>query len=470
MEDGSLIFAECFVSIHFFLFVITPLCALLNKNERKYRVILMGIVAVLLIISNIKIGAMTTMSIYFLSIFILGFPLSIISSIKGKISSTSASENKITNSVLNESDSYLNELIKTELNKLSFEKNDSIPIVEKRRTIAYLLLYVLVFLTMCFYFFHIGFIKIGIFIIIGIIIFLIIKNVSINKYIIKQIKARPDEKILNIIENTLQQKTHKKVLLPFILLPIIIPCIIFFEPHVLYESFEDGYRIRFYTIGIINPEKIEIPEEYNGKPITAIRGNVFANITSVKEIELPNTITTINGGAFENTRNLEYITLPNKLEYLGGGAFRNSGIKEIILPDTLKEMGGEVFQDCHRLKKVKLSESLKEIRGNSFENATALEEIYIPDGITEIRAHAFHGCYNLKKVRFPNTLQEIGSSAFRDCYSLSCINIVDTCIINPKAFKNSNTYKEKYSKELQYKADEYYNNGTCIEITEVGYE
>ncbi len=459
-----IILGECFISIHFFFFVITPLCGILNKNEEKYKLRFMGVVACLLLLGNEIIGN-ETLLIYFFSIFVLGFPLLFLFSFKNA-KTTMLTKNVPTN-VLEGSDNYLNELIISEMNRYCYGKNDSIPVVEKRRTIAYFLLYVLVFFAMCFHFFHIGFVKNAIFIIIGLILFKLIKKVNINKYIIKQIKARPDEKMSNIITNILQQKMSKKVLLPFVLIPIIIPCVIFFEPHVFYESIEDGYRIRFYTIGMVNPEKIEIPEEYNSKPITSIRGNVFANIISVKEIELPNTITSINGRAFENTWFLERVKLPENLEYLGGGAFRNSGIKEIYLPDTLKEMGGEVFKGCFNLKKVKLSNNLEEIRGNSFENATSLEEIYIPDGIKVIKAHAFYGCSNLKKVRLPSTLEEIGSSAFRKCDELSCINIVDSCHINRKAFKESPTSIKIYDKDYQFTVDDYYKDGKCLNMIEV---
>lgn len=460
----------------------------------------MAIVACLLILGNITIGGLT-IAIYFASIFLLGFPLTIIWGFKGQKNAISqGQENKIPNAVVNqvqennipttmvsqnqeykmpntvvnqnqvynsptdiieESDNYLSDLVKAEMSRCSFGKRDSISAVEKRRTIAYFLLYIFIFFTMCFYFFHIDILENCMFIVIGFILFNLIRKVNINKYIIKQIKARPDEKMSNVISNILQQKRPKKVLLPFILIPIIIPCIIFFEPHIFYESVEDGYRIRFYTIGVVNPDKIEIPKEYNGKPITSIRGDVFANIVSVKEIELPNTITSINGGAFENTLSLERVKLPANLEYLGGGAFRNSGIEEISLPDTLEEMGGEVFQDCHRLKKVKLSKGLNEIRGNSFENATSLEEIYIPEGIQVIKSHAFYGCTSLRKVRLPSTLKEIGSSAFRKCGQLSCVNIVNNCIVNQRAFKESPTWTRRYDKAIQDEVDEYYKTGRC---------
>lgn len=471
---------ECIISIHFFLFVIFPLCRILNKNQMKFKLKLMGVVACILMLGNIIIGE-TTFYIYFASIFVLGFPLCLFGGFKKrKPVVNETQENKTPNTVIKEtreynvptnviqeSDDYLKQLIMFEMGRCYFEKNDSIPVVEKRRKIAYFLLCILVFFAMCFHFFHIGFVKNGLFIIIGLILFMLIKRVNINKYILKQIKARPDEKISNILTNILQQKTHKKVLLPFILIPIIIPCVMFFEPHVFYESVEDGYRIRFYTIGVINKDKIEIPDEYNGKPVTSIRGNVFANIISVKEIELPNTITSINGRAFENTWFLERVKLPNNLEYLGGGAFRNSGIEEISLPDTLKEMGGEVFKDCHNLKKVKLSKNLKEIRGNSFENATSLKEIYIPDGIEVIKAHAFYGCKSLTKVRLPNSLKTIGSSAFRKCRNLSCINVVDTCYINERAFKESPTWIKRYDKDYQFTVDDYYKDGKCFNMLEV---
>ena len=85
----------------------------------------------------------------------------------------------------------------------------------------------------------------------------------------------------NIIMNTkvsLIEDTSKKKNIVFILIAVIIPLVIFYEPRILYEETTGGYAVRFYTFGLTNYKTATIPETYKNKKIVELRGNTFSNM------------------------------------------------------------------------------------------------------------------------------------------------------------------------------------------------
>lgn len=315
----------------------------------------------------------------------------------------------------------------------------------KKKTIFCSILCALLFAYVCMIFFHFPILTY----IIGAIILLILvtqtKKYNIIRYLKKEVKSRPDEKISNIVmsaKESLVEDNKKKAIICGIVASIVLPLIIFRSPVILYEKMEKGYGVRFYAFGITNFKTAEIPATYKGQPVISLRGNTFSNMPLLQEVKLPETITEIRGQAFKNDIFLKKVNIPPKLEYLGGGAFYNcASITSIILPDTLTTMGGEVFKNAHSLETIKLSENLTEIRGNSFEECASLKEITIPDKVTRIGGHAFYGNTSLSKVIFTekSQLKEIGSSAFRKCDKLYSITIPKETYVNFRAFKESPT-------------------------------
>lgn len=355
--------------------------------------------------------------------------------------------------IYNNSDELLlEEVIKRELKKANVNLNqDYLPMEAlKRKKFLNVIFSILLFIYISSIFFHLSIL----YYILGLIILLIFYNVTkkynLIKYLKKEIKARPNEKISNIIMNTKNSfvrndlKKFKKITF---LISITLPLIIFLNPKVIYEKSSDGYTVRFYAFGLTNFSKVKINETYKGEKVVGIRGKVFKNMYLLREVKLPDTITEIRGQAFKNNFLLKTINLPKNLKYLGGGAFYNNfSLKSIELPDTLIYMGGETFFNAISLENVKLSESLIQIRGNTFENCTSLKTIDIPDSVTRIGGHAFYLNEKLESVNITkySNLTEIGSSAFRRCYNLKKIKIPSETYVNERAFKESPTTVEKY--------------------------
>lgn len=300
-----------------------------------------------------------------------------------------------------------------------------------------------VFVSLIFFHFPVYTYIIGI--IILIIFYKVTRKYNIVKYLKKQIKSRPSEKISNIIMSTKKTSTKdnsKIVCFSSIILALLLPVLIFINPRILYEKTTSGYAVRFYTFGITNFKSAKIPSTYNNLPVVELRGNTFSNMPFLEEVKLPDTIKVIRGQAFKNCIKLKNINIPNSLTYLGGGAFYNAKlIKRIYLPDTLTYLGGESFYNATSLEYIRLSNNLSEIRGNTFENCKSLMGIEIPDKVTRIGGHAFYNNTSLSIVKISenSNLQEIGSSAFRKCYKLYSITIPLNTMVNIRAFKASPT-------------------------------
>lgn len=350
----------------------------------------------------------------------------------------------------------LEEFINRQLSKLKIDKNNKVipAALLKRRQILNVLFLILLFIYIILIFFHFPLLTYLIGLILLIILFKYTRNYNLLKYLKKQIQQRPSEKITNIIMNiqtTFVPNKTKPIFIVGFVAAIILPLIIFARPITFYEKMDNGYGVRFYTIGLTNFKTVNIPETYKGEEIVSIRGNVFANMPFLEEVNLPNSIIEIRGKAFKNDISLSKINIPDSLEYLGGSAFYNcSSLRKIELPDTLTYMGGETFYNAHSLEKIKLSKNLQEIRGNTFEKCSSLIAIDIPDSVTRIGGHAFHGASRLSEVNITenSNIKEIGSSAFRECSSLLSIKVPKRIYINSRAFKNSPTsiyYYDEYS-------------------------
>ena len=243
---------------------------------------------------------------------------------------------------------------------------------------------------------------------------------GLMRYLKKEIKSRPQEKVFNIVMNvksSLVPDYSKK--LKWILMAVAVAgsLLLFSKPRIFYEQADDGYYVRFYTYGVTNMTTAAIPDTYQGEKVVGLRGNTFSNMPFLKEVTLPDSITEIRGQAFKNCKKLERVTLPENLTYLGG----------------------EAFYHCSSLEEVKLPAGLTEIRGNTFEECSSLLRIEIPDNVTRIGGHAFYGNTSLEEVVISpdSKLQQIGSSAFRCCDSLREITLPREVSVNERAFKET---------------------------------
>lgn len=191
-------------------------------------------------------------------------------------------------------------------------------------------------------------------------------------YFKEQIQLRPGENVsfmMMDIKKTCVLDSSWKYLLIGILLSIVLPLLLFAKPRIFYERVDQGYAVRFYTIGLVNATKITIPESYREKPVVELKDGVFSNMYFLKEVSLPDTILRIGHYAFKN----------------------DSSLEKIALPDSVTQIGSSAFDECVHLKTVSISKdsSLETIGPLAFSSCYRLDTIELPEDV-EVDAAAFY--------------------------------------------------------------------------------
>ena len=123
---------------------------------------------------------------------------------------------------------------------------------------------------------------------------------------------------------------------------------------------------RIYIEGSKKIEKVII----NGK-LSIITSGMFSEISTLKEIILPEELIKIYDYAFYDT-SIKTITIPNKVKTIGSCAFSScKDLKEIYLSETTYYYGIDCFLDCKSLEKVYYNGTIESWKNIVFDNEFA---------------------------------------------------------------------------------------------------
>ncbi len=211
-----------------------------------------------------------------------------------------------------------------------------------------------------------------------------------------------------------------------------------------YLEESDSYSIACKDSSI---SSVEIPSDYEGKPITTIKASAFADNSCLEEVIIPDTVTTIEKSAFENCISLRNIEIPASVKTIGKSAFKNcKALTKIVIPKSVETIGRLAFSDCENLKKVTFSGSVY-IGQAAFHSCSALESITFSssDKAATIDEYAFFNCSKLKNISIPSNYTAINSCAFASCSSLESITVANG---NTTYYSSNNCLIEKTTKVL----------------------
>lgn len=189
---------------------------------------------------------------------------------------------------------------------------------------------------------------------------------------------------------------------------------------------ESGEGYIFERIGSFQ-SNVEVPAEYEGKPVIAIGDKAFADSGLVRSVVLPDTIRSIGEQAFFQCRKLESVTVSSSVTFIGARAFWEcDSLQTIAIPDLgawLRiEFDGDVFSltpwrlsvGGTTLTNLEIPGGTEKINSYAFCGCQGLTSLKLNEGLTEIGDGAFAGC-NFETLTFPSTLKKIGDAAFSDC-------------------------------------------------------
>lgn len=147
---------------------------------------------------------------------------------------------------------------------------------------------------------------------------------------------------------------------------------------------------------LIIPDSVE----YSGVkyPVTSIGHEAF-EYSTMRSVQIPNTVRTIVIRAFSACDSLKTLVLPNSVTSIGMQAFAGSfNITSIVLPDSLTTIDQALF-----------------------ENDTSLVSVVVPDAVVSVGHGAFSQCYSLRSVIFGSSVRSIGRLAFWGCRNLDSL-------------------------------------------------
>lgn len=153
-----------------------------------------------------------------------------------------------------------------------------------------------------------------------------------------------------------------------------------FGANIVSNTYENG-------VGII---------EFDG-PVTTLSGldgfsGAFGNCTTLKSIEIPNTVTSVGYGSFNSCSALLNVTLPKNITKIEDFTFHNcESLEPVAIPEGVTSLGYRSFGANLKMTSVTLPKELVTIGGDAFCWNEALTTIAIPEKVTTIGDRAFTG-------------------------------------------------------------------------------
>lgn len=170
-------------------------------------------------------------------------------------------------------------------------------------------------------------------------------------------------------------------------------------------------------------ETVTIPAQYKGVDVTALSATAFRNCSTLKVINIPDTIGEIPASAFEGCTSLVEVNI-----YDADAPYARYASQDGVLYDMGTANNQHAMRPLYfpaaKTGSYTIPEGVDVITRSAFANSN-LSRVVIPSSVTTIEAEAFANCLNLSSVVFSNPTAKgsltIGDRAFMNCFSLATI-------------------------------------------------
>lgn len=105
----------------------------------------------------------------------------------------------------------------------------------------------------------------------------------------------------------------------------------------------------------------------------------------------------VSSTSFYRCTSLKNVNLPDTVTTIGGCAFEKTSIESIVLPDSVTHIDNAAFRGCKLLENIKLSANLRTIELFSFDDCESLTSLTIPASVTSIVC-SFKSCSSLTEI------------------------------------------------------------------------
>ncbi len=196
--------------------------------------------------------------------------------------------------------------------------------------------------------------------------------------------------------------------------------------------------------------QINIPDEYEGTPVTAISDYSMMNLKNITKITIGKNVKEIGTWAMTNNQYVSEISVSEENEYfcdIDGVLFSKdkkvlvsypimkdaviekdnkgkitSRYLQYTVPDGVETIREKAFYKCYNLTDLTLPDTLKSIEEKAFFNCD-IKEINSLSSVETIGKDAFSFNPNLKEISIGENIKEIGDYAFYNCTALLTVNI-----------------------------------------------
>ena len=170
-----------------------------------------------------------------------------------------------------------------------------------------------------------------------------------------------------------------------------------YDEHFGYVEMEDHCILAEYLEKkILTSTSAEIPETFNGKPVTMIGREAFKDAVYLECVTFPDSVTGIEESAFSGCSSLREIAWANGLKYIEYSA----------------------FEWCTALERLEFPEGLQTINMEAFRECASLKEVVLPHSLDLLESYAFNNCGELEKITFLKKDIMLGDFAFKGCAKL----------------------------------------------------
>ncbi|MBQ3223991.1 MAG: leucine-rich repeat protein [Clostridia bacterium] len=112
------------------------------------------------------------------------------------------------------------------------------------------------------------------------------------------------------------------------------------------------------------------------------------------------TVTAIGEGVFKGSQTIEYFSVPYNDQFttIGAEAFAGSSLRTVDLFDSVTTIGAGAFSDCVNIEELILPESVTDIGEGALRNCTGIDTLVLPASVTSVGSGALAGCTGLNTL------------------------------------------------------------------------
>ena len=226
--------------------------------------------------------------------------------------------------------------------------------------------------------------------------------------------------------------------------------------NLIYNEYADG----LYVGDESNPYLIFIKPKYDNietfefhSDTKFICDDAFENITTLKNVTLPESLVGIGNSAFWGCESLESIVIPNSVKYIDDAAFSLCyNLKNVTMSKNIEIIDRYVFDPSFESFEIEYNEyngglylgndenpylvlvyvepfdestsftvhnDTKVIAGSAFDYCGWLESVILSDSVQYIGDYAFSGCSSLTEIIIPDSVLKMGREIFTWCEEIT---------------------------------------------------